>query len=101
MCSSCNTNYPTGLTRHRLHVDSPPMLCSVLLNRSVPACSCDNVCMWTWAAHAQVTLLREHCQGPNKMMFVLPTGGFDPRRHSSREVRRHRDSILLFITAPH
>ena len=38
--------------------------------------------------HAQVTLLREHCQGPNRMMFVLPTGGFEPRRHDSREVRR-------------
>ncbi len=33
----------------------------------------------------QVTLLREHCQGPNAMMFVLPTGGFDPRRHGDRE----------------
>lgn len=30
----------------------------------------------------EVTLLREHCQGPNEMMFVLPTGGFDPRKHT-------------------
>ena len=30
----------------------------------------------------QVTLLREHCQGPNQMMFVLPTGGFDPSKHA-------------------
>ena len=33
----------------------------------------------------QVTLLREHCQGPNAMMFVLPTGSFDARRHSGRK----------------
>ncbi|KAK9843778.1 hypothetical protein WJX81_005907 [Elliptochloris bilobata] len=33
----------------------------------------------------EVTLLREHCQGPNKMMFVLPTGSFDPKRHGGRE----------------
>lgn len=31
----------------------------------------------------QVTLLREHCQGLNDMLFTLPTGGFDPRKHSS------------------
>ena len=29
----------------------------------------------------QVTLLREHAQGPNQMMWVLPTGGFDPVKH--------------------
>ena len=29
-----------------------------------------------------MTLLREHCQGPNQMMFVLPTGGFDPSKHA-------------------
>ncbi|KAK9818693.1 hypothetical protein WJX74_007454 [Apatococcus lobatus] len=29
----------------------------------------------------QVTLLREHAQGPNQMMWVLPTGGFDPLKH--------------------
>ena len=33
----------------------------------------------------QVTLLREHCQGVNEMMYVLPTGGFDPRRHAARQ----------------
>ena len=32
---------------------------------------------------AQVTLLREYCQGPNCMLYVLPTGGFDPRKHKS------------------
>lgn len=30
----------------------------------------------------QVTVLREYSQGVNEMMFVLPTGAFDPRRHS-------------------
>lgn len=35
---------------------------------------------------SQVTLLREHAQGPNQMMWVLPTGGFDPVKHGdSRE----------------
>jgi len=33
-------------------------------------------------SEGEVTLLREHCQGPNEMMFVLPTGGFDPRKHT-------------------
>ena len=32
---------------------------------------------------AQVTLLREYCQGPNEMMYVLPTGGYDSRKHST------------------
>ena len=31
-----------------------------------------------------VTLLKEYCQGPNKMMYVLPTGGFDPRKHKDK-----------------
>lgn len=31
----------------------------------------------------QVTLLREHCQGPNAMLYTLPTGGYDPRKSSS------------------
>ena len=31
----------------------------------------------------QVTILREHCQGLNDMLFTLPTGGYDPRKHSS------------------
>ena len=34
------------------------------------------------AAPAQVTLLREYVQGVNEMMFVLPSGAFDPKRHS-------------------
>lgn len=35
------------------------------------------------AAAPQVTLLREHCQGPNAMLYTLPTGGFDPRKSPS------------------
>ncbi|CAK0779473.1 hypothetical protein CVIRNUC_004783 [Coccomyxa viridis] len=31
----------------------------------------------------EVTLLREHCQGPNAMLYTLPTGGFDPRKSPS------------------
>ena len=31
----------------------------------------------------QVTILREHAQGLNSMLFVLPTGGWDPRKHAS------------------
>jgi hypothetical protein len=31
----------------------------------------------------QVTILREHAQGLNSMLFVLPTGGSDPRKHAS------------------
>lgn len=29
----------------------------------------------------QVTLLREYVQGVNEMMFVLPSGALDPKRH--------------------
>ena len=31
----------------------------------------------------QVTLLREYSQGVGEMMWVLPTGAYDPRRHST------------------
>ncbi|CAL8469918.1 g9460 [Coccomyxa elongata] len=31
----------------------------------------------------EVTILREHCQGLNDMLFTLPTGGYDPKKHSS------------------
>ena len=31
-----------------------------------------------------MTILREHCQGLNEMMWVLPTGGVDPRKHATR-----------------
>ncbi len=34
-------------------------------------------------ASLQVTLLREHCQGPNAMLYTLPTGGYDPRKSES------------------
>jgi hypothetical protein len=35
------------------------------------------------ASDGQITILREHCQGLNKMLFTLPTGGFDPRKNAS------------------
>jgi hypothetical protein len=28
-----------------------------------------------------VTVLREYAQGPNALMYCLPTGAFDPKRH--------------------
>ena len=31
-----------------------------------------------------MTILREHCQGLNEMMWVLPTGGADPRKHATK-----------------
>lgn len=34
------------------------------------------------AVRPQVTLLREYSQGVNEMMYVLPTGAFDPQRHA-------------------
>lgn len=30
---------------------------------------------------AQVTILKEFCQGPNQMMYSLPAGSFDEQRH--------------------
>eukprot|EP00878_Enallax_costatus_P027733 GHUV01029882.1.p1 GENE.GHUV01029882.1~~GHUV01029882.1.p1 ORF type:complete len:164 (+),score=6.55 GHUV01029882.1:542-1033(+) len=30
----------------------------------------------------EVTLIREYAQGPNALMYCLPTGGLDPRRHA-------------------
>jgi len=30
---------------------------------------------------ATVTVLREYAQGPNAIMYCLPTGAFDPNRH--------------------
>jgi ADP-ribose pyrophosphatase YjhB (NUDIX family) len=29
----------------------------------------------------QVTLIREYAQGPNALMYCLPTGALDPQRH--------------------
>lgn len=29
----------------------------------------------------QVTILKEFCQGPNQMMYSLPAGSFDEKRH--------------------
>jgi hypothetical protein len=33
----------------------------------------------------QVTLVREYSQGVNEMVYCLPTGGFDAKKHSSVE----------------
>lgn len=30
---------------------------------------------------AQVTIIREYAQGPNRLQYCLPSGGFDPRKH--------------------
>lgn len=30
----------------------------------------------------EVTVIREYAQGPNCLMYCLPTGGFDPRKHT-------------------
>ncbi|KAG2441556.1 hypothetical protein HXX76_003177 [Chlamydomonas incerta] len=32
---------------------------------------------------AQVTLVREYAQGPNALMYTLPCGGFDPKKHAN------------------
>lgn len=32
-----------------------------------------------------VTLVREYCQGINELVYCLPTGAFDPRKHKSYE----------------
>eukprot|EP00198_Chlamydomonas_reinhardtii_P009948 XP_001699285.1 predicted protein [Chlamydomonas reinhardtii] len=32
---------------------------------------------------AQVTVVHEYAQGPNALMYSLPCGGFDPRKHKS------------------
>ncbi|KXZ50516.1 hypothetical protein GPECTOR_16g691 [Gonium pectorale] len=32
---------------------------------------------------AQVTVVREYAQGPNCIMYCLPTGGFDEKRHAN------------------
>ena len=29
----------------------------------------------------EVTILKEFCQGPNQMMYSLPAGSFDEKRH--------------------
>lgn len=58
----------------------------------------------------QVTLIREYAQGPNALMYCLPTGALDPQRHKdmaecaarelSEEVRwvqcRHRECIQVY-----
>ena len=59
----------------------------------------------TGSSAAQVTLLREYCQGPNEMMYVLPTGGYDARKHSNlqacaaAELSEEARSMLLSLTA--
>lgn len=57
----------------------------------------------------QVTLIREYAQGPNALMYCLPTGGLDPHRHAdmaecaarelSEEVRRSLDSCITWSRA--
>ncbi|KAG2441555.1 hypothetical protein HXX76_003176 [Chlamydomonas incerta] len=32
---------------------------------------------------AQVTVVHEYAQGPNALMYSLPCGGYDPRKHTS------------------
>ncbi|GMH32762.1 hypothetical protein BSKO_00596 [Bryopsis sp. KO-2023] len=34
---------------------------------------------------AEVTVLREYCQGPHSLTLSLPAGGFDPQKHHSKE----------------
>lgn len=34
-----------------------------------------------WCFVLQITLLREYAQGVGEMMFVLPSGAYDPQRH--------------------
>ena len=34
---------------------------------------------------AQVTVLREYAQGPNRLAYSLPAGAFDPRKHATTE----------------
>lgn len=33
-------------------------------------------------AAPQVTLIREYCWGPDAVLYSLPTGGFDPKKHA-------------------
>ena len=44
--------------------------------------------------YAQVTLLREHCQGPNAMLYTLPTGGYDHRPSSPRRCSSQNDPLV-------
>eukprot|EP00656_Telonema_subtile_P017333 TRINITY_DN1927_c0_g1_i3.p1 TRINITY_DN1927_c0_g1~~TRINITY_DN1927_c0_g1_i3.p1 ORF type:complete len:211 (-),score=38.72 TRINITY_DN1927_c0_g1_i3:53-685(-) len=45
--------------------------------------SCRFVTVFPYNPHTQqVTVIREWQQGPNQYVYTLPTGGFDPRRHS-------------------
>ena len=30
-------------------------------------------------------MLREYCQGVNEMMYVLPSGAYDPKRHGDSQ----------------
>jgi hypothetical protein len=32
-----------------------------------------------------VTVIREYAQGPNALMYCLPTGAYDPRKHANLE----------------
>ena len=47
-----------------------------------------------------MTLLREHCQGPNAMLYTLPTGGFDPRKSPSALAAAHAELSEEVCVAP-
>ncbi|KAG2437775.1 hypothetical protein HYH02_011150 [Chlamydomonas schloesseri] len=52
----------------------------------------------TSTSPAQVTLVREYAQGPNALMYTLPCGGFEPKRHANlREcaVAEMREEAML------
>jgi ADP-ribose pyrophosphatase YjhB (NUDIX family) len=39
----------------------------------------------------QVTIVREYAQGPNALMYCLPTGAFDPKRHANLQECAERE----------
>lgn len=53
----------------------------------------------TPSSPAQVTLVQEYAQGPNCLWVCLPTGGFDPRKHSNlqqcAEAEMREEALLV------
>eukprot|EP00195_Chlamydomonas_chlamydogama_P016506 CAMPEP_0202910586 /NCGR_PEP_ID=MMETSP1392-20130828/52388_1 /ASSEMBLY_ACC=CAM_ASM_000868 /TAXON_ID=225041 /ORGANISM="Chlamydomonas chlamydogama, Strain SAG 11-48b" /LENGTH=223 /DNA_ID=CAMNT_0049600735 /DNA_START=167 /DNA_END=839 /DNA_ORIENTATION=+ len=59
----------------------------------------------------KVTLIREYCQGPNSLAYCLPTGGYDPRKHTdiaqcalaelSEEALLHGGQLVRLIPEEH
>ena len=45
----------------------------------IPRCVVCHLCLLRHLF--QVTLIREYAQGPNALMYCLPTGALDPQRH--------------------